>query len=153
MLKRNPHCLFKSIRRCTHIHKRQFKTDRTVEKVQEAAPFFKDRCPVFLLCQLIIDILKLNCLRVIAVSHPADTVLKHPVKRNRLLCCPRNPVIFPRFFDHLSDLLLFPPVQICRYFYVFRLIFLLLSEQSLLPPCILRTAAGQRHNSCLSDTV
>ena len=46
------------------------------------------------LCQLVIDILKLDCLCIIIKPYTADTIRKHPVKRNALLCRLRYAIIF-----------------------------------------------------------
>ena len=66
-----------------------------VKEVQEAAPLFENLCLFLLLCQLIIDILKLYCLRVIIYPDPAYPILKHPVKGYALLSRSRNFIIFP----------------------------------------------------------
>ena len=91
--------------RC-HVHKAQFKVHRAVKKVKECTPFLKDLCLILLQSKLIVDILELDRLCVIIRPYPADTVLKHSVEGNRLLCCPGNAVIILSSFDDLTDLLL-----------------------------------------------
>ena len=91
--------------RC-HVHKAQFEMYRAVKKVKKCTPFLKDLCLILLQSKLIVDILELDRLRVIIRPYPADTVLKHSVEGNRLLCCPGNAVIILSSFDDLTDLLL-----------------------------------------------
>ena len=67
--------------------------DGAVEEVQEAAPFFEDGRFILLLGQLIVDILELDGLGVKA-ANTADAVREHPVKGNRLLGGPWDPIIF-----------------------------------------------------------
>ena len=43
-----------------------------VKEIQETAPLIEDGSLIFLLCQLIVDVLKLNGLGVITVSDTAD---------------------------------------------------------------------------------
>ena len=91
--------------RC-HVHKAQFEVYRAVKKVKECTPFLKDLCLILLQSKLIIDILELDRLRVIIRPYSADTVLKHSVEGNRLLCRSGNAVIILSSFDNLTDLLL-----------------------------------------------
>ena len=83
--------------------------DRAVKKVQEAAPFLKNLCLILLLCQLIVDILKLNCFRIIIRADPADAILEHSVYRQALLGSPRNIIILSCVFYDLQDLVLIFP--------------------------------------------
>ena len=71
--------------RC-RVHKRQLKFDGAVEKVEKTAPFLKDGGLVLLLRQLIVDILILDGAGVVAGTDTAGAVLKHPLKRDTLLC-------------------------------------------------------------------
>ena len=153
----NGDTLFKVLCIRCHVHETQLEMHGTVKKVQEAAPFLKDLGLVFLLCQLVIDILKMDGLCIIIRTDPADAVLKHTVKRNTLLCGPRYTIIFlrvlydlPYFFLVLSgqmlrkdDLPLFFPEQL-----------LYKVEHCFLPPvfAFLRQPDGSvLHNSYPSD--
>ena len=129
----NADTLFKTLRIGTHIHKRQFKTDRAVEKVQESTPFIKNSCFILLLCQLIIDVLVLNGFRIIVVCHTADTVREHPLKWNGILCSLRNSLVPLCLFNHRFNFFLLFSGQIRRHFY-FSCLFFLFEEQSALPP-------------------
>lgn len=91
--------LFKLLSIRSHVHKAKFKVNRTIEEIQKAAPLLKNLRLIFLLCQLIIDILKLNRLCIIIAAYSANAILKHPVKRNALLSCSGNTIIFLSFFD------------------------------------------------------
>ena len=101
LLVRDAHHLLKIRGIRSHIHKRKLKADAGIKEVQEAAPFLKDGRLIFLLCQLVIDILKLDCLCIIIKPYTADTIRKHPVKRNALLCRLRYAIIFPGVFYDL----------------------------------------------------
>ena len=81
--------------------------DGAVEKIQKSTPFLKNRCFILLLGQLVVDILKPDCLCVVIVPYPADPVREHPLKRDGLLCGPGNTVILTRRFHNRLDLLLF----------------------------------------------
>ena len=100
--------------RC-HVHKRKLEVHGTVEEVKKCTPFLKDLCLILLKRQLIVDILELDRLGVIITSDPADTVLKHPVKRNALLCRLWNAVIPSGTFDDLLYFLLFCRCQVSGY--------------------------------------
>ena len=90
----NGNALFKVGHIRCHVLKGQLKVDRTVKKVKEGTPFLKNLGLVLLLCKLVVDILELHCLCIIIRSHPADSVRKHPLKRNALLCGSWCSVIF-----------------------------------------------------------
>ena len=60
--------------------------DRAVEKVEKTAPFLKNGGLILLLRQLIVDILILDGAGVVAGTDTAGAVLKHPLKRDALLC-------------------------------------------------------------------
>ena len=66
-------------------HKRKLKADAGIKEVQEAAPFLKDSRLILLLCQLVIDVLKLNGFGVVVVRHTAYTIREHPLKGNAIL--------------------------------------------------------------------
>ncbi len=55
------------------------------KKFRKLAPFLKDSRLIFLLCQLVIDVLKLNGFGVVVVRHTADTIREHPLKGNTIL--------------------------------------------------------------------
>ena len=85
LLVRDAHHLLKIRGIRSHIHKRKLKADAGIKEVQEAAPFLKDSRLIFLLCQLVIDVLKLNGFGVVVVRHTADTIREHPLKGNAIL--------------------------------------------------------------------
>ena len=106
LLVRNTHHLLKIRGIRSHIHKRKLKADAGIKEVQEAAPFLKDSRLILLLCQLIIDILKLDGFGVVVVRHTANTVREHPLKRNALLCRMRNRAVTPCTVNHRLHLFL-----------------------------------------------
>ena len=57
----------KSLLRCRKVQKRQLEVDRAVEVVEEITPAFKDCGLIFILGELVVDVLKLNGLCVVAV--------------------------------------------------------------------------------------
>ena len=86
LLIRDTDGLFKVCTVRSSVHKGQFKVDGAVEKVEKTAPFLKDGGLVLLLRQLIVDILILDGAGVVAGADTAGAVLKHPLKRDALLC-------------------------------------------------------------------
>ena len=78
----NADLFLKAFRVRCHVHEGQFKVNRAVKRVQEGTPLFEDCGLVFLLCQLVIDILILNGQGIVVICYPADTVRKHTLKRN-----------------------------------------------------------------------
>lgn len=104
MGKGNPDTHLEALGIRRHVHETQFKVDGAVEKVQETAPFLEDRGLVLLLGQLVVDVLELDGLRVVPVTHAADPVGEHPVKGDGLLRGPRDTVIFPCGFDDFLHL-------------------------------------------------
>ena len=116
---RNTDTLLKTVRIGTHIHKGQLKMNGAVEEIKETTPLFKNGGLIFLLCQLIIDVLKLDCLCVIIISHTTNAIREHPLERNGLLCCSGNTIIISGFLNNFLNLLLFSLCQIYRYFYLF----------------------------------
>ena len=82
---RDAHHLLKIRGIRSHIHKRKLKADAGIKEVQEAAPFLKDSRLIFLLRQLVIDVLKLDGFGVVVVRHTANTVREHPLKGNAIL--------------------------------------------------------------------
>ena len=145
---------FKALHISSHIHKGQLKVDGAIKEVQEAAPFLKNRSLVLLLSQLIVDVLKLNGFRVIAITYPADAVRKHPLKRDGLLCRAGNAIIPLRFFNDRANLLFLPLCQsvrqshsagFCLFFSAFQ------SKQYAVPPVLPTPAASALHSNCWSD--
>ena len=90
---RDPDSGLKALRVGRHVHETELEMDGAVEKVQEPAPLLKDRSLVFLLGQLIVDVLKPDGLGIKA-SDTTDAVGEHPVKGNRLLGGPGDPIVF-----------------------------------------------------------
>lgn len=99
--------------------------DGTIEEVQETAPLIEDRSLIFLLCQLVVDVLKLNRLGVETVGDSADTIGKHSLKGNGLLGCLRYTVVSLGFLNHSFNLSLLFCVEICGNSYLSFLLFLL----------------------------
>ena len=121
-----------------------------VKEIQETAPLIEDGSLIFLLCQLIVDVLKLNRLGVIAVSDTADAIREHSLKGNGLLCSLRNTVVLLCPFHNSFNFSLLLPIQICRHFDV-SCLRLLFEKQFVQPPFPVCTDASKRHNSCPSD--
>ena len=149
LTERNTDTLFKALRIGTHIHKGQFKVDGTIEEIQEAAPLIKDGGFIFLLCQLIVDVLELNGLSIVVVGDSADAVREHSLEGNGLLGSLRNTIVFLSSLDNSFNFSLLFAIQVCGHFYVSCLLFLL-EKQSHLPPFRVDTDASERRNSCSS---
>ena len=105
----NRNRLFKLFCVCCHVHEAKFKMNRTIKDIQEAAPLLKNLLLIFLLCQLIIDILKLNHLCIVIATYSANAILKHTVKGNVLLVCSGNTIIFLSVFNEMICITLFWP--------------------------------------------
>ena len=60
--------------------------NRAVEIIEEITPALKDRGLIFILGELIVDVLKLNSLCVVAVRYTADPVRPHPFIGDTVLC-------------------------------------------------------------------
>ena len=93
LLERDTDTLFKAFSIGTQVHKGKLKVNGAVKEIQETAPLIEDGSLIFLLCQLIVDVLKLNGLGVITVSDTADAIREHSLKGNGLLCSLRNTVV------------------------------------------------------------
>ena len=146
--KGNPDRLLKAFCIRRHIHKGKLEVDGAVEKVQKSTPLFKNRRFILLLGQLVVDILKLDCLCVVVVPYPADSVREHPLKRDGLLCGTGDAVIPTRRFHNGLYLLLLLWSQMGRHFHIaFHFLF---SKQSAVPPSQPDTAAEERNSSYLS---
>ena len=114
------------------------KRSRAVEKVQETAPFLKDGSLIFLLCQLVVDILKLYCLGVIVIPDSTDAILEHSVKGNALLSSSWSAIKFLSLFYDCSYFLLFCSCQSLGHYDV---PFFRFPEQFSLPPFLLPSAS------------
>lgn len=151
---RNADVLLKDFGIRRHIHERQFKVNGTVKKVQEGAPLFEDRGLVFLLGQLIVDVLILDGLGIILVADTANAIREHTLERDRLLRGAGNTVITPCAVDDLLNLPCLSLSQILRHVQVS---FFCFSEQIFhrkqcdLPPFLPAPDGSGRHNSCSSD--
>ena len=86
--------------------------NRAVKRVQEGTPLFEDCGLVFLLSQLVVDVLILNGQGIVVVRHPADTVRKHTLKRNRILGAAGNSVISSCLPDNPENLFFLRLTQI-----------------------------------------
>ena len=124
--------------------------DGTIEEIQEAAPLIKDGGFIFLLCQLIVDVLELNGLSIVVVGDSADAVREHSLEGNGLLGGLGNPIVFLCPFYNSLNFSLLLSIQICRHFY-FPCLRFLLEKQFAQPPFQVDTDAPERRNSCSSD--
>ena len=96
----------------SQVQERKLKMDAGIEVVQEIAPAFEDRRFIVVLRQLIIDILELNGLGIVLLSHPADPIGPHPLiwngslGRSRLLLVGAVPLqqLFQLLFFRLGEL-------------------------------------------------
>src|SRR5699024_2356960 len=84
LLERDTDTLFKAFSIGTQVHKGKLKVNGAVKEIQETAPLIEDGSLIFLLCQLIVDVLKLNGLGVITVSDTADAIREHSLKGNEI---------------------------------------------------------------------
>ena len=107
--------------------------DGAIEKVQETAPLVKNGGLILLLCQLIVDVLKLNGLGVVAVGDSANAIREHSLKGNGLLGSLRNPIIFSGPFHNSLNFSLLFAIQICRHSY-FPCLRFLFEKQFAQPP-------------------
>ena len=114
----------KGLLRCRKVQKRQLEMNRAVKIIEEITPPLKDCRLIFVLGELIVDVLKLDGLCVVAVRYAADSVRPHPFIRDTVL---------RRFFLGFSE----HPMQ--PFFYC--------SEQCHTPPYRAFPAALIRHKS------
>ena len=75
----------KGLLRCRKVQKRQLEMNRAVKIIEEITPTLKDCRLIFVLGELIVDVLKLNGLCVVAVRYAADSVRPHPFIRDTVL--------------------------------------------------------------------
>ena len=85
-LGRNGNGVGKGLLRCRKVQKRQLEVNRAVEIIEEITPALKDRGLIFILGELIVDVLKLNGLCVVAVRYAADPVRPHSFIGDTVLC-------------------------------------------------------------------
>lgn len=154
-LMRDGNALFELLRIRSHVHKAQLEMHRAVKEVEKCTPLLKDLRLILLLGQLVIDVLKLDGLRIVIRADTADPVLEHPVKGNTLLGGPGHAVVMLRGLDDLPYFLLILCAQILRNLKASRLLFPEwvrdICEQSSLPPVLPSPAGAGLRNSCLSD--
>ncbi len=84
-LRRDGDAFHKAALRRRKVQKRKLKPDRAVEIVEEITPSIKNGRLILILVELIVDVLKLNRFRIIAVSYTADSVREHTLKRDAVL--------------------------------------------------------------------
>ena len=69
-----------------HVQKRKLKPDGTIKEIKKIAPALENCGFIFILVQLIIDILKLNGFRVEMIRHTTNPIRKDTLKGNTVLC-------------------------------------------------------------------
>ena len=69
LLERDADTLFKTLGIGTQVHKGKLEVNGAVKEIQETAPLIEDGSLIFLLCQLIVDVLKLNGLGAVSYTH------------------------------------------------------------------------------------
>lgn len=81
----NADAFLKGIFTSDHVVEGELEADAAVEVVQAVTPALKDRRLVFVLGQLVVDVLELNGLSEIGVGDAADAIRPHPLIRDRIL--------------------------------------------------------------------
>ena len=146
------------------VQKRQLEMNRAVKIIEEITPPLKDCRLIFVLGELIVDVLKLNDLCVVAVRYAADPVRPHPFIRDTVL---RRFFFFVRAVgadNGRFDLLLIGAGQLFLCLYRLHSFFLgfpehpmqpffYCGEQCHTPPYRAFPAALIRHKSCWSGKV
>lgn len=94
-----------------------------VKEIEKSTPLVKNGRLILLCRQLIVDILKLQCLRVVTVIHTADPVREHSLKRDGLLRRPWDPVVSSGLSYNLTHLRAFFLRQMGRHFDFLRISF------------------------------
>ena len=140
-LRRNDNALTVGVLICRHIHKGQLELNRAVEVVKEITPTLKDCRFIFVLIELIVDVLELNGLCEVAGFHTANAVRVHPFKRDGVLCRLLLFILILRSCDGGFD------------FSLFRSRELSFCGQYDIPPCRVFPVAPVPHRNCRSDTV
>lgn len=111
------------------IDKRKLEMDAAVKIVQEITPVLKNGILIFILCQLVIYIVKTDGFGIIPILHPANPVPCHFPVRNRLLG--GQPLFFLSFFS--LPILSASPFLFCLSSFLFFLLFRFLLNLSFLP--------------------
>ena len=154
----------KGLLRCRKVQKRQLEMNRAVKIIEEITPTLKDCRLIFVLGELIVDVLKLDGLCVVAVRYAADSVRPHPFIRDTVL---RRFSFFVRAVSAGNgrfDLLLIGARQLFLCLYRLHSFFLGFSEHPMqpffycgeqchTPPYRAFPAALIRHKSCWSGKV
>ena len=154
----------KGLLRCRKVQKRQLEMNRAVKIIEEITPTLKDCRLIFVLGELIVDVLKLDGLCVVAVRYAADSVRPHPFIRDTVL---RRFSFFVRAVSAGNgrfDLLLIGAGQFFLCLYRLHSFFLGFSEHPMqpffycgeqchTPPYRAFPAALIRHKSCWSGKV
>ena len=70
---------------CRHVHERQLEFHGAVKVVQEVTPALEDGRLIFILVELIVDILELDSFSEIAGFYTANAVRPHSLERNTVL--------------------------------------------------------------------
>ena len=154
----------KGLLRCRKVQKRQLEMNRAVKIIEEITPPLKDCRLIFVLGELIVDVLKLDGLCVVAVRYAADSVRPHPFIRDTVL---RRFSFFVRAVSAGNgrfDLLLIGAGQLFLCLYRLHSFFLGFSEHPMqpffycgeqchTPPYRAFPAALIRHKSCWSGKV
>jgi hypothetical protein len=107
---RNPDLGFNALCVGRHVQEAELEVNGAVEEIPETTPFLKDSGLVFLPGQLVVDVLGPDGLGVKAAD-TADAVREHPVKGNRLLGGPGDPVVFLCTVNDFPDPFLIRPGQ------------------------------------------
>ena len=108
--------------------------DAAVKIVQEITPVLKNGVLIFILCQLVIDVVKTDGFGIIPILHPANPVPCHFPVRNRLLG--GQPLFFLSFFSLpilSASPFLFRLLLFCLSSFLFFLFFRFLLNLSFLP--------------------
>ena len=134
------------------VQKGQLETDGAVKVVEEIAPALEDGGFIFILAELVVDVLKLDGLGVAAIRHLADAVRPHPLIGDAVL---GGLLLFARAVgagNRCLDLFSFGAGQLTPGFGLrlcrFGLPLCLCREQCHTPPCRDLPAAPTRHRSC-----
>ena len=154
------------------IDERQLEVDGTVKIVEKIAPILKDQVLVLVLCQLIVNVVKLHLLGEIPLRYDADTVPAHLLIGDGLLggvgdfavplglldgrgqpplLCAGQLGIRGQADGVAQISLIFFVLSFCglQIFYLLCLLFL----QSRVPPFHGDSSAPRRRKGCLSGTV
>lgn len=81
----DPDDLFKFFHAAFMIDKAQLKMNTGIKVIEEIAPVFKDCIFIFVLSQLVVDVIKADTLRISFSLYPADSISSHFLISDRLL--------------------------------------------------------------------